>query len=199
MYRSMARVLSAIPSRVLLGMALFLLGAISIAHAQSNTGTIVGTVNDDSGAAIPNATVTTKNLGTGEERAVTTDGSGQFTVPNLQIGHYSIRVTRDGFAPAQIADTELQVAQRATINPVLHVGAASDKVTVIAADVPLLNQASSSVGQVIDTQTVQNMPLNGRTFWQLTQLTPGVSYIQGGQKYRRRGNFDSCERGECEC
>ena len=58
---------------------------------------------------------------------------------------------------------------------------------MIATDTPLLNQASSSVGQVIDTQTVQNVPLNGRTFWQLTQLTPGVSYIQGGQNIAAGG------------
>lgn len=155
--------------------------ATPLVRSQTNTGTIVGTATDDTGAVIPGATIKARNLGTGDVRTVTTDSNGDFTVPNLQIGHYSVTVTHDGFAPAEIADTELQVAQRATINPVLHIGSVSDKVTVIADQVPLLNQASSSVGQVIDTQTVQNMPLNGRTFWQLTQLTPGVSYIQGGQ------------------
>lgn len=176
-------------ARFLLGLVLLLFGglATSVVRAQSNTGTIVGTLTDETGAAIPGAVVTTRNLGTGQERTVTTGGSGEFTVTNLQIGHYSVRVTHEGFAPAQIPDTELQVAQRATINPVLRVGGVSDKVTVIAADSPLLNQASSSVGQVIDTQTVQNMPLNGRTFWQLTQLTPGVSFIQGGQNIATGG------------
>jgi hypothetical protein len=167
-------------------LVLGLLGA-PLMLAQSNTGTILGIATDDTGAAIPDATVTVENLGTGEQRAVMTDNSGAFAIPNLQVGHYSVKVTREGFAPAQIADTEVQVAQRATINPVLHVGGITDKVTVIAADTPLLNQASSSVGQVIDTQTVQNMPLNGRTFWQLTQLTPGVSYIQGGQNIAAGG------------
>ncbi|WP_035356731.1 TonB-dependent receptor [Edaphobacter aggregans] len=173
----------------LLGLALLVVVGLGapVVYAQSNTGTIIGTATDDSGAAIPQATVTVKNLGTGEQRAVKTDDSGAFAIPNLQIGHYSMTVTREGFAPAQVADTEVQVAQRATINPVLHVGGVSDKVTVIATDTPLLNQASSSVGQVIDTQTVQNMPLNGRTFWQLTQLTPGVSYIQGGQNIAAGG------------
>jgi len=141
----------------------------------------VGAIIDDTGAVIPGAIVTTQDLGTGATRTVTTDANGEFIVPNLQLGHYSITVTHEGFAPSDVADTELQVAQRATINIILHVGTASQKVTVTANDTPLLNQASSSVGQVIDTQTVQNMPLNGRTFWQLTQLTPGVSYIQGGQ------------------
>jgi hypothetical protein len=173
----------------ILGSTLFLLAvfAAPVAISQTNTGTIVGTATDDTGAAIPGATVMAKNLGTGDVRTVATGGDGEFTVPNLQIGHYSVTVTHDGFAPAQIADTELQVAQRATINPVLHVGGVNDKITVIANQTPLLNQASSSVGQVIDTQTVQNMPLNGRTFWQLTQLTPGVSYIQGGQNIATGG------------
>jgi hypothetical protein len=150
-------------------------------YAQSTAAAIVGTVTEESGSIVPEATVTVRNLGTSDERTVKSDSSGAFTIPNLQVGHYSMTVTRQGFAPVEIADTELQVAQRATINPVLHVGAVTEKVTVIATATPLLNQASSSVGQVIDTQTVQNMPLNGRNFWQLTQLTPGVSYIPGGQ------------------
>jgi hypothetical protein len=157
------------------------------AKAQSNTGTIVGTVLDDSGAVIPGATVTSKDLGTGEQRTVTTDSSGSFSIPNLQVGHYSVSIRRDGFAPTEVADTELQVAQRATLNPVLHAGGSNDKITVIATAVPLLNEASSSVGQVIDTKVVQDMPLNGRNFWQLTQLTPGVSYIQGGQNIATGG------------
>jgi hypothetical protein len=174
--------------RLSLGLLLLLLSsALVTANAQSNTGTIVGTILDDTGAVIPEALVTVKSLGTGQQRAVKSDSSGTFTVSDLQVGHYTILVTHDGFTPVQIGDTELQVAQRATINPVLRVGAVTDKVTIIASEVPLLNQASSSVGQVIDTQTVQNMPLNGRNFWQLTQLTPGVSYIQGGQNIATGG------------
>ncbi len=150
-------------------------------QAQSNTATILGTVQDDAGAAIPEATLSIKNLGTGETRVVRSDGSGAYNASNLQIGHYTVTITHEGFSPTQIGDTELQVAQRATINPVLHVGAITDTVNVVATQIPLLNEASSAVGQVIDTQTVQNVPLNGRNFWQLTQLTPGVSFIQGGQ------------------
>jgi hypothetical protein len=157
------------------------------AFAQSNTGTIVGSATDETGSVIPGAAVVIKNLGTGEERTATTGSGGDYTVTNLQVGHYSVTATHEGFAPTQIADTELQVAQRSTLNLTLRVGAVSDKVTVVANSIPLLNAASSSVGQVIDTQTVQNMPINGRTFWQLTQLTPGVSFIQGGQNIAAGG------------
>ncbi|MEK6398749.1 MAG: carboxypeptidase-like regulatory domain-containing protein, partial [Terriglobus sp.] len=163
------------------------LACVAATHAQSNTGTILGTVQDDTGAAIPGASIVIRNLGTGETRTVTSDASGVYNVPNLQIGHYSVTISHDGFTSTQIADTELQVAQRSTINPTLHVGAISDKVEVIASQTPLLNEASSAVGQVIDTQTVQNVPLNGRNFWQLTQLTPGVSFIQGGQNIAAGG------------
>jgi len=160
---------------------LLLLASLSTARAQSNTGTILGTVQDPSGAVIPGADITVTNLGTGHIRKAQSDASGVFTIPNLQVGHYSITITHPGFAAVQIADTELQVAQQAEINPVMQLASVGQQVTVIASEVPLLNQASASVGQVIDTKTVQDMPLNGRNFWQLTQLTPGVNYIQGGQ------------------
>jgi len=173
--------------QVLLVTALTLAGASRSMYAQSTTGTILGTVEDDSGAAIPGASIRVRNLGTGQERVVKSDGNGAYNVSNLQVGHYSVTVAHEGFAQLQIADTELQVAQRATINPVLHVGATSATVEVIASQTPLLNEASSSVGQVINTQTVQNVPLNGRSFWQLTQLTPGVSFIQGGQNIAAGG------------
>lgn len=163
------------------------LALATVARAQTNTGILVGTAMDDTGAAIPNATITVKSLGTGEQRTVKTDGSGEFTVPNLQVGHYSITVTHEGFATAVLPDTEVEVGQRSTINPVLHTGTVESKVIVLASVTPLLNQASSSVGQVVDTKTMQNMPLNGRNFWQLTQLTPGVSYIQGGQNIATGG------------
>jgi hypothetical protein len=165
----------------------FLFASCLTMLAQSNTGTIVGSATDETGSVVPGAAVVIQNLGTGEERTVTTGSGGDYTVTNLQVGHYSVTATHEGFAPTQIADTELQVAQRSTINLTLHVGAVSDKVTVVANVTPLLNAASSSVGEVIDTQTVQNMPINGRTFWQLTQLTPGVSYIQGGQNIAAGG------------
>jgi hypothetical protein len=157
------------------------------AQAQTSTGSIFGTITDETGAVIPGAQIVAKNHGTGIERTVKSGASGEFAIPNLQIGHYSVAVTREGFAPANVPDTELQVAQQATLNLVLHLGSASEQVTVIASETPLLNQASSSVGQVIDTQTVQTMPLNGRTFWQLAQLTPGVSFVQGGQNIATGG------------
>jgi Carboxypeptidase regulatory-like domain/TonB dependent receptor len=164
------------------GILLFSLTAFSclVASAQVSNGTIVGTITDTSGAVVSGARVTVRNIETGLERNVTADASGDYDVPDLVAGHYSITVTHSGFSTATVSDFELLVAQRASINTVLQVGATSEKVMVTSSTVQLLQTESSSVGQVIDTKAVASMPLNGRSFWQLTQLTPGVQYSVGG-------------------
>ena len=162
---------------------LFLLMAFLSAsmQGQTNTGTILGTVRDTTNAAIPNAQVSVKSAETGLQQSVPTDAIGAYTIPNLQIGHYSITVTCPGFKMTVLPDIELQVAQRAEINPVLSIGQVSEQITVTSSATPILNVDTSSVGQVVDAKTISSVPLNGRNFWQLTQLTPGVSYQQGGQ------------------
>jgi hypothetical protein len=161
---------------------LFSLTAFSclVAGAQVSNGTILGTITDTSGAVVSGARVTVRNIETGLERNVTTDASGDYDVPDLVAGHYSISVTHADFSTATVPDFELLVAQRASVNTVLRVGATSEKVVVTSSSVQLLQTESSSVGQVIDTKAVASMPLNGRSFWQLTQLTPGVQYSVGG-------------------
>ncbi len=156
------------------------------AVAQVSTATLLGTVKDGSGAAIPGATVTVKNIATGQERTISTDASGNYTIPNLQVAHYQIAATASGFKTTTIADLELQVAQLATANLTLEVGQVTQNVTVVG-DSPLMNTVSSAVSQVVDTRAVETMPLNGRSFWQLTQLTPGAAYIPGGQNIAQNG------------
>jgi Carboxypeptidase regulatory-like domain len=175
-------------SGLLLAAVLFL-GVFNICpvQAQFNTGTILGTVQDQTGAVIPGATVAVTNIGTGQERSVKSNSEGVFTIPNLQVGHYSILAEHGSFASTKIADVELQVAQQASVTVVLKPASATQQITVIATEVPMLNKTTAAVGQVIDTQTVQDMPLNGRNFWQLTQLTPGVNYVQGGQNIQPGG------------
>lgn len=163
------------------GLALIFLFALCSSQAQVNTGSIRGTVRDNSQAALPGARVIVQSVETGSTHAVTSDSVGNYEVPDLTAGHYTITVSRDGFKTTTLPDVELQVAERASINPVLEVGAVTEKVVVTSEAIPLMNTDTSSLGQVIDTKAVSSMPLNGRSFWQLTQLTPGVSYIDGGQ------------------
>jgi Carboxypeptidase regulatory-like domain len=164
-----------------LGVFVFVAFSHGRMQAQTTNGTILGTVSDSSGAAVPGATVVVKSSETGREQSVTTDTSGGYAIPNLQIGHYVVTVSLAGFKTTVLPSIELQVAQQAKIDTVLQVGEVSEQVQVSASASPLINSVTSSVGQVIDTKTISNTPLNGRNFWQLTQLTPGVSFIQGGQ------------------
>jgi hypothetical protein len=153
----------------------------SAAGAQVSTGTIVGTISDNTGAVVSEANVTITNAGTGQKRTAKTNALGDYTVADLVPGHYTIRVSHAGFSTTTVPDFELLVAQRASVNAVLQVGQTSETVQVTSSAVPLLTVDSSSVGQVVDTKAVQSMPLNGRDAWQLTQLTPGAAYIPGGQ------------------
>ncbi len=147
--------------------------------AQLNLATLVGTVKDTSGAVVPNATVTLKNLGTGAVRILKTDSSGDYTIPNLDVAHYSLTVTVQGFKTTTIPDFQLEIGQSAKIDPVLQVGATTQEVTVTTA-APLLATTTAEVGQVVERQILDNAPLNGRAFWQLTALTPGANYTPGG-------------------
>jgi hypothetical protein len=167
-------------------LALVFLSAASMLEAQVNTATLVGTVKDATGAAVPKASVTAKNLATGLARSVVTDATGDYVISNLPAGHYSITASLTGFKTTVIGDIELQVAQQATVNPELQVGQTTTEMNVTAS-APLLNSVSAEVGQVVDTRAVESMPLNGRSFWQLTQTTPGAAYIPGGQNVRSGG------------
>ncbi len=167
-------------------LAVLSLLAVSALQAQVNTATMLGTVKDATGAAVPNANVTVKSLATAQTRSVVTDGAGNYVISNLTAGHYSVTASLAGFKTTTISDIELQVAQQATVNPLLEVGQTTQELTVTAAP-PQLNSVNAEVGQVIDTQAVESMPLNGRSFWQLTQLTPGAAYIPGGQNVRPGG------------
>lgn len=148
-------------------------------EAQRNLATLVGTVKDSSGAVVPGATVTTKNLGTAAERTMTTDASGDYVMADMDVGHYSVVASTAGFKTTVIPNIELQTGQSARIDVVLQLGAVTQQVTV-STTTPLISTTSSDVGQVVDRGVLQDIPLNGRAFWQLTALTPGATYTPGG-------------------
>lgn len=167
-------------------LAAVLSGCGSRAVAQISTATVVGTVHDAAGGVVVGAKVDAKNPATGNVRSTITDGAGEYSIPNLPVGRYSIVVTMPGFKTFTANDIELQVAQHLLLDARLEVGAVGQEITV-AAGAPLIDTESSSVGQVVDTAAVEHMPLNGRSFWQLTQLTPGANYTPGGQGTRTGG------------
>ena len=150
--------------------ALVCLCALQVA-AQS-TATLSGTVTDPSGAVVTNAQVTVHSIGTGADRIVNTDSAGLYAVPSLQPGEYKVQVTAPGFSNYTVPKVTLDVARQVTVNAHLSVSSKGETVQVESATQQIESQ-TITVGQVIDNRSVQDLPLNGRHFLDLTVLTPG--------------------------
>ena len=148
-------------------------------HGQQSTARLLGSVTDPSGAAIPDARITATNTATAQQRTGQTNGTGEYSIPLLPIGEYAILVSATGFPSKSVRGIVLQVGQEARFDFTMSLGATNETITV-QAEAPLLVTDSSSVGQVIENKSIVNMPLNGRAFWQLAQLTPGVVFTPGG-------------------
>ena len=148
-------------------------------YGQQATARIMGTVLDPSSATIAGAAVTVTSVATSQQRSTLTSSSGEYSIPFLPIGEYTVMVQAPGFQPKSLTGIVLQVDQEARFDVTLNLGSAADAITV-QAESPLLVTDDSSVGQVIENKAIINMPLNGRAFWQLAQLTPGVVFTPGG-------------------
>ena len=142
------------------------------AQVQS-TGSILGAVQDPSGAAIQGAQVTIKNDSTGSVRSAQSDAIGNYLVPNLAPGTYTVSVATDGFKTSIIPEVVLQVDQRARIDVVMALGETVETVSV-EAYASTIETETGSVGEVIDQSKILELPLNGRNFLQLATLTPGA-------------------------
>jgi Carboxypeptidase regulatory-like domain/TonB dependent receptor-like, beta-barrel len=149
-----------------------LLGASAVALGQS-TAALSGTVTDTSGGAVPDAKVVATNQATGVASVTKTDSAGSYLFPALPIGAYRVDVSSTGFQTATVANLKLEVASGVTQNIQLKLGSANE-VLEITADAALVDTATTSLGQVINDKTVQEIPLNGRHFTDLTLLTPGT-------------------------
>src|SRR4051794_10894732 len=164
------------PSRVMglvvLGLAIAIAGP-STALAQSVSGTILGTVTDASGSVVSGAKVTVMNEGTGFSRNVKADTNGEYTVPQLPTGHYTVTSEMSGFKTTALSNVEVGVDQRVRIDLKLEVGAMSESVSVEAA-APLLQTSSSELGTTVTDEQIEALPLNGRNFVNLTRTVPGV-------------------------
>jgi hypothetical protein len=145
----------------------------SFLHAQGTTASIQGTVKDGTGGALANATVVITNVGTNLERAVSSDGSGFFVVPDLRPGTYRMRVSSAGFQTSVQEGIALVVGQKAVLNATLQLGRSSDQVTVTAESLTVDNTVEQISG-LIGGQQVKDLPLNGRSFDNLITLNPAT-------------------------
>lgn len=152
----------------------------NLLNAQISTASIQGTVRDSSGAAIPAASVVLHNDGTNVETASSTNGTGEYAIVNIQPGAYTLRVSKAGFQSAQEKNIALSVNQTALYDFTLPVGSAGQTINVTAA-APTIESSTAELGTVISTASVNDLPLNGRNFTELLQLTPGASPINTAQ------------------
>src|SRR5947207_132909 len=144
-----------------------------VVSAQQDTGMITGQVLDATGSAIPSAKVLLVNTGTNGQTSVLTNNDGLFVAAPLRIGVYSVTVEVKGFKKAVRENITLRVQDRLPLDFRLEVGEVTEYVQV-AAEAPILQSETSSLGQVIATKPVTELPLNGRNFIQLIALTPGA-------------------------
>ena len=163
-------------------LSLMLLSVWVVVSSAQTTAVLNGTVSDGSGAVVPGVSVTVTNAETGIQREAVTDSTGSYDIRLLPPGTYNIAVKKDGFRQLTRESVRLEVNQVARIDFTMQLGAVTEAVEV-SASAPMLESSNSSVGQVIETKAVSDLPLNGRNFAQLAILSPGaigVGYGPGG-------------------
>jgi Carboxypeptidase regulatory-like domain len=167
----------AVASQLLLSLLLF----CGSAAAQKDTGSIVGTVKDPSGAVVTGAEVTVLDVDRGQTFRTKTNDAGAFVASPLHVGRYTVTVEKAGFKKAVSESVDLDVQGRVAVNLTLQVGQQTEQVVVTGA-APLLETETSELGQVVDRRRVSNLPLNGRNFAQLALLSTGTAPSEPGAR-----------------
>lgn len=169
---------------------LFWFLAIALAVAQTPTAEITGTVMDATGQAVVNATVTVTNLATNAQRTLVTNSVGLYDAVSLPPGEYSVRVTMPGFKAELRNDFQLQVGTVARFDVTLRVGDVKETVEV-QATAATLDTETTTIGTVIETKRIEDLPLNGRNYLQLASLAPsGTTYGPSNSIATARGGGD---------
>jgi hypothetical protein len=167
----------------------FIVAMSSSAWLSAQTsGSISGHVADATGAVIPDANVTLKNVGTGTERSTVTTGSGDYLFPDVPPGVYNIEATHQGFKAAESKNVQLQVQQSLRQDFTLPIGQITETVTVEATGA-LLQVENATLGTVIENAAVNELPLNGRNYLSLVALSSNVNTLApaSGQASARMG------------
>ena len=164
------------------------LGAVAL--GQVTTGTILGTVQDETGAVLPGAEVVVTHVDMGRSRTVISDDEGRYQVTNLNLGHYEIEASLPGFQTAVRTGIEITIDRRAVVDFTLNVGEITERVTVTG-EAPLVETTSGSLGSIVDRNTVIELPLNGRDLTGLLTLQAGTVFVT---TTRRGGNSGFSQR-----
>jgi outer membrane receptor protein involved in Fe transport len=167
--------------KLVLAAALCVTVSTTVAFAQaSSSSDAVGKVTDSTGASIPGASIHLINNATGAERIATSNDSGEWSIPNLPPASYRIRIEKAGFKTSEIKALDVEIGKAANASVQLSVGGTNETVEVSTLP-PQLQTQEATIGQVINQQQINDLPLNGRNVLQLAALAPGVSPPQTGQ------------------
>src|ERR1700723_3158393 len=187
--RSLSSFRSRLPIFTLVAIAALLYCCLTpFAFGQQTLGAVTGTVTDPSGAVVSDATVKAVNIATNLEVVAKTKSNGSFVIPDLPAGTYRVTVTKDGFKTETHTRILVFGDRTTTVDTTLVVGSISATVEVNA--VPLMNQTDTTIGYVVDTQTIETTPLGTGSFTQLAILSPGVhaDFLGGGGANTGLGN-----------
>jgi hypothetical protein len=146
----------------------------ALSNAQTQFAAVRGVVEDSSGAVIPGAALTLTNVDQNRSWTTMSNEAGAYTFTQIPPGAYTLQVEAQGFKKFSRSGMTLQVAQIAEINIAMEVGSLAESIQV-SAETPLLETASSTLGEVVNSLTSENLPLNGRNVLQLVALTPGIN------------------------
>src|SRR5262245_49750112 len=172
--------------------AAFLLASATAAHAQNAQ--VIGVGKASSGAVIPGATVTAKNVDSGFMRTAVTEGSGEYRLVSLPPGPYTVAAELQGFSGETRPDIVLVIDQTAIINFALKPAAVAETVTVTG-ESPIVDVTKSDVSTQVNMQQIQNLPTASRRWVDLAMLTPGTSQDNiRGQFYRGNVNIGAGAR-----
>jgi hypothetical protein len=167
----------------------FLVLVPCLAFGQMDQGSVTGIVQDTTGAVVPSAQVTLKSIDTGLELQTKTDQNGVYTFSPVKIGNYQVSVAAPGFQTTTQSNLHLDVQQRLAVNVQLKPGAATETVEVTTAP-PLMQTEDASTGQVMDTKTINDTPLNGRNWVFIAQLAAGAA-PPSGSRGAGKGDFNA--------
>ncbi|MBI4443163.1 MAG: TonB-dependent receptor, partial [Acidobacteria bacterium] len=154
----------------------FLLSS-QVVLGQLTTATISGTVKDTSEAVLPGVAVSIRNTQTGITRTITTDGQGRYTATNLAVGDYEVQSELQGFQTTVRSGIELTVGREAVVHFVLEVGAVAERI-VVQAEAPMVDTTTSTVGGLVGTQQIEDLPINARSYDKLARLETGVAFVK---------------------
>jgi hypothetical protein len=177
-------------SQFVLGVLVLMFTCASATMAQKDAGSIVGIVQDGSGAAVGGAKVMVEEVDRGARMVTQTDEQGRYAFSPLRIGQYKVTVEKEGFKKSIAGPVTLNVQDRLAVDVTLQLGAVSDTVTVTATDVHLETE-TSDLGQVVDSRRATTLPLNGRNFAQLALLSAGVVPTEPGSRAETSFGFSS--------